>query len=181
MHSDCIVFVCMCFNLMLGGMSAAANAAPDAEFNFILAGGATSGFYCQHSYVVPFHISMGIFLICVGLLLCTIMAWRTVGGSLSKSHKCLHYVFVFTIAVLFILLGIGACASFLASFVSFIPTAVELFSITQAVYCNHVLIYWAFVEVVVILSVIGLGILVFTVSCIVSAFLFLLAWIDLSS
>ena len=166
---------------MLGGMSAAANAAPDAEFNFILAGGAISGFSCQLSYVVPFHISVGIFLICVGLLLCTIMAWRAVGGSLSKSHECLHYIFVFTIAVLFILLGIGACASFLASFVSFIPTAVELFSITQAVYCNHVLIYWAFVEVVVILSVIGLGTLVFTVSCIIFAFLFLLAWIDLRS
>ena len=166
---------------MLGGMSAAANAAPDAEFNFILAGGATSGFSCQHSFVVAFHISMGIFLICVGLLLCTIMAWRAVGGSLSKSHKCLHYVFVFTIAVLFILLGIGAFASLVASFVSFFPTAVELFFITQAVYCNHVIIYWAFVEVVVILSVIGIGILMFTVYCIIFAYLFLLAWTDLRS
>ena len=166
---------------MLGGMSAAANAAPDAEFNFILAGGATSGFYCQRSYVVAFHISVGIFLICVGLLLCTIMAWRAVGGSLSKSHECLHYVFVFTIAVLSILLGVSAFASVVASFVSFILTAVELFFITQAVYCNLVIIYWAFVEVVVILTVIGLGILMFIVYCIIFAFLFLLAWTDLRS
>ena len=164
---------------MLGGMSAAANAAPDAEFNFI--GGATSGFSCQLSFVVPFHISVGIFLICVGLLLCTIMVWRAVGGSLSKSHECLHYVFVFTIAMLFVLLGIGAFASFMASFVSFTPTAVDLFSVTQTVYCNHVIIYWAFVEIVVILSVIGLGILLLTVYCIIFAFLFLLAWTDLRS
>ena len=168
---------------MLGGMSAAANAAPDAEFNFILAaiGGNTSGFYCQLSTVVPFHISMGIFLICVGLLLCTIMAWRAVGGSLSRSHKCLHNIFIFTIAMLFVLLGIGAFASFVATFGLFFAAAVELFSIKQAVYCNHVLIYWAFVEIVVILPAIGLSILVFTVYCIVFAFLFLLAWTDLRS
>ena len=166
---------------MLGGMGAAANSAPDAEFDFISTGGATSGFSCQLSYVVPFHISMGIFLICVGLLLCTIMVWRAVGGSLSKSHERLHYIFVFTIAVLFILLGIGAFASVVASFGSFIPTAVELFSTTQADNCNHVIIYWAFVEVLIIPPVIGLSILVFTVYCIIFAFLFLLAWTDLRS
>ena len=160
---------------MLGGMSAAANAAPDAKFNFILADGATSGFSCQLSYVVPFHISMGIFLICVGLLLCTKMVWRAVGGSLSKSHECLHYVFVFTIAMLFVLLGIGAFASFIATFAMFIATVAEHFSTTQPVYCNHVIFYWAFVEIVVILPVIGLGIVVFAVSCIVFVFLFLLA------
>ena len=164
---------------MLGGMGAAANAAPDTtnEFDILFdTSPTTSGFHCKLVFVVPFHISMGIFLICVGLLLCTMMALRAVGKSLTKIHKYLHYTFLFALAVCFIVLNIGAFVSFMATFTTFIATAVQVFPITQADHCNHVLYYWAFVEVVVILAVIGLGILVFTVSCIVFVFFCLLAW-----
>ena len=75
----------------------------------------------------------------------------------------------------FVLLGIGSFISFIATFTSFIGTVAEHFSTTQPVYCNHVIFYWAFVEIVVILPVIGLGIVVFAVSCIVFVFLVLLA------
>ena len=164
---------------MLGGLGAAANAAPDTtnEFLFFHTSPTTSGFQCQLVFVVPFHISVGIFLSCVGLLLCSILVWRAVGNSLTKVHKCLHYTFLFALAVCFIVLSISAFVSLIATFTTFLATAcVNLFPITQADHCNHVLYYWAFVEVVVILAVIGLSILVFTVSCIVSVFFCLLAW-----
>ena len=169
------------FNSMLGGMGAAANAAPDTTNEFHLFRGGTSpptsGFHCQLVFVVPFHISMGLFLTCVGSLLCSIMVWRAVGKSLTKIHKCLHYTFLFTLAVCFTVLSVGVFASFIATFGLIIATAcVNLFPITQADHCNHVLYYWAFVEVVILLAVIGLGILVSTVSCIVFVFFCLLAW-----
>ena len=159
-----------CFS-MLGGMGAAANAAPDTtnEFNFILfhTSPTTSGFHCQLSFVVPFHISMGIILTCVGLLLCTIMVWRAVGNSLTKVHKCLHYTFLFALAVCFIVLIPVLFISLFAIPVLILVAAAEVFPIAKAVYCNHVLYYWAFVYVVILLAVIGVAIIVAIVCALV--------------
>ena len=162
-------------------MGAAANAAPDAEFNFILTafGGNTSGFSCQYGlFVVSFHISMGIFFICVGLLLCTIMVWRAVGRSLIKIHKCLHYTFLFALAVLFFVLIGSLLLSLLALAVSFMGTIGQVFPLANAVYCNPILYYWAFVYVVILLAMIGVAIIVAIVCGLVYLFFCLLAWTD---
>ena len=124
------------------------------------ASNATSKFYCQLEVVAPFHISMGGFLIGVGLLLSTIMVWIAVGDSLTKIHKFLHYTFVFTLAVCFIVLIPILFISVFATLVLFIIAAVEVFPIANAFYCNPILYYWAFVYVVILLAVIGVTIIV---------------------
>ena len=53
-----------------------------------------------------------------------------------------------------------------------IPTAANIFPITQAVYCNHVLYYWAFVDVVILVAFLGVVIIFVIVFCIVSPFLY---------
>ena len=147
---------------MLGGLGAAANAAQNTTSEFNL----TSGFQCQLVLVVPFHISVGISLICVGLLLCTMMALRAVGDSLDKWPR---YTFIFVIVVLSIVLIVGLFVSLFV--LTFMLNAHELFPITQAVYCNHVLYYWAFVYAVIFWAVVGVIIIVGIVFCIVSLFL----------
>ena len=140
----------------LGGMGAASNA--------------TSKFYCQLQSVVAFHISMGIFLTCVGLLLCTIMVWRAVGDALTKIHKSLHHTFLFALAVCFIVLIPVLFFSLFAILGLFILAAIEVFPIAKADYCNHVLYYWAFVYVVILLAVVGVAIIVGIVYALVFLF-----------
>ena len=174
------------FNSMLGGLGAAANATQNttqnttSEFNSTLVGTTptTSGFHCRLSSVVRFHISAGIFLTCVGLLLCTIMIWRAVGRSLTKIHKCLHYTFLFALAVLFFVLIGGLIISLFATCLLLILAAVQMFPITQAVYCNHVLYYWAYVCVVILLAVIGVASIVAIVYALVFLFRCLLELTD---
>ena len=142
------------------------------------ASNATSKFYCQLQTVVAFHISMGGFLTCVGLLLCITLVWRAVGDSLSKIHECLHYTFLFTLAVCFIVLITVLVISLFATLGLFIIAAVYVLPIANALYCNHVLYYWAFVYVVILLAVIGVAIIVAIMCALVFLFRCLLAWTD---
>ena len=164
---------------MLGGMGAAANAAQNStsEFNLTLVGtsATTNGFQCQLFFVVPFHISMGIFLISFGLLLCTQIVMIAVSDSLTKIHKCLHYTFAFVLLVSFIVVFASLSVSLFAASSLFIVVAFyEVFPITNADNCNHVLYYWAFVYVVIVLAVIGVAIMLFIVSVIMLVFFYLL-------
>ena len=148
---------------MLGGLGAAANAAPDTTSEFNL----TSGFQCQLVFVVPLHISAGISLICAGLLLCTMMALRAVGDSLDKWPR---YTFVFVIVVLSIVLIVSLFVSFFV--LSCLLAAYEVFPITQADHCNHVLYYWAFVYAVILVAFWGVIFIFLFVFGIVSPFLY---------
>ena len=144
-------------NSILGGMSAAGNA--------------TSTLHCQLPAVLPFYITMGGFLVGLGWLLCFLMMLKGVGGSL---HKYLRYTIVFIFAVLissliFSIFGLSALL---------IPTAANIFPITQAKHCNHVIYYWALVEVVIILIVNGLSTIGFLLYWIVASCFCLLAWTD---
>ena len=148
---------------MLGGLGAAANAAQNTTSEFNL----TSGFQCHLVFVVPLHISAGISLICAGLLLCTIMALRAVGDSLDKWPR---YTFIFVIVVLSIVLIVGLFVSLFV--LLFLLGTHEVFPITQADHCNHVLYYWAFVYVVILVAFLGFVIILPIVVCIVSPFLY---------
>lgn len=141
----------------LGGMSAAENA--------------TSTLHCQLPAVLPFYITMGGFLVGVGWLLFILMMVKGVCGSL---HKYLRYTFVFILAVLIVGLFLALNALFVLS----IQAATNIFPVTQAKYCNHVIYYWALVEVVITLIVDALFSVVFLLYCVGVSCCCLLAWTD---
>ena len=140
-----------------GGMSAAENA--------------TSTLHCQLQEVLLFYITMGGFLVGVGWLLFILMMVKGVCGSL---HKYLHYTFVFILAVLIV----GLLLSLNALFVLSIGAAINMFPVTQAEYCNHVIYYWALVEVVITLIVNALFSVVFLLYCVGVLCCCLLVWTD---
>ena len=160
MHSKCVyvIFIKVIADVsILGGMGAAANAA--------------SKFHCQLQSVVPFYITMGGFLSGVGCLLFILVILKTVSGSL---HKYLRYTFVFILTVLIMSLFVSIVAVPVLS----ITAAASMFPITQAEYCSHVIYYWAFVEVLIILSTFGLFTVVFLLYWTVVSCYCLLAWLN---
>ena len=66
--------------------------------------------------------------------------------------------------------------SIVAVFVLSIVAAANIFPITQAEYCSHVIYYWALVEGLIILSAFGLFSVVFLLYWIVVLYYCLLAW-----
>jgi len=139
--------------LILGGIGAVAPASPNNTF------------YCG-DVNIPFNLSIGGFLICVAVLLIfcglLLLVWGLTPERCFTIHKCATYTLISIITVLVIMLAL----SVIAVAVFFIFTAVVVFgnfSFLSAYHCNLgllVMYYWAFVEIIIILSLIGLVIIV---------------------
>lgn len=139
--------------LILGGIGAVAPASPNNTF------------YCG-DVDIPFNLSIGGFLICVAVLLIScgllILVWGLTPERFFTIHKCATYTLISIITVLVIVLVL----SVIAVAVFFIFTAVVVFgnfSSLSAYHCNLgllVMYYWAFAEIIIILSLIGLVIIV---------------------
>ena len=119
---------------------------------------ATNATFCQ-AFFAPYHISAGGFLVALGLLLLIMLAWKAVRKSLSNTYKCLYNVIVYTLATFVIVLIVSLFASFMSGLIFFIYTALYIFGNITTYHCHHVPYYWAFVEIVMILSLIGLAML----------------------
>ena len=120
---------------------------------------ATNATYCQ-LFFAPYHISVGGFLSALGLLLCIMLLWKAIKKSLSNTCKCLYNVIVYTLAIFVIVLIFSLFVSSMSGLVFFIYAAVYVFgSITDNNHCHHVPYYWAFVEIVITLLLVGLAIL----------------------
>ena len=113
---------------------------------------------CQ-VFFSPYHISVGGFLVALGLLLSIMLVWRAVRKSLSNSCKCLYNVTVYTLAIFVIVLIVSLPVSFMSGFIFFIDAALYIFGSITIDHCHHVSYYWAFVEIVVIFLLVGLAIL----------------------
>ena len=113
---------------------------------------------CQ-VFFSPYHISVGGFLVGLGLLLSIMLVWRAVRESLSNSCKCLYNVTVYTLAIFVIVLIVSLPVSFMSGFIFFVYAAWYIFGSITIDHCHHVSYYWAFVEIVVIFLLVGLAIL----------------------
>ena len=119
----------------------------------------TSAFYCQPIIIVPFHIFVGSFLIALGVLLFSLLVWGAVRRSL---YKCLHSIIAYMLAILVIVLIASLISLISLGIILFFGAAHEVFSTGTSISadrCNLVSYYWAFVEIVIILSIAGLAIL----------------------
>lgn len=138
---------------ILGGIGAVAPASPNNTL------------YCG-DVDIPFNLSIGGFLICVAVLLIfcglLLLVWGLTPERFFTIHKCATYTLISIITVLVIMLVL----SVIAVAVFFIFTAVVVFgnfSSLSAYHCNLgllVMYYWAFAEIIIILSLIGLVIIV---------------------
>ena len=140
----------------LGSIGVAAAAVPTTN--------ATNSTLCQ-GFFAPYHASVGSFFSALGLLLCTILVWGAVRRSLSDTYKCLYNIIVYTLAILVITpLFVCLLVSFGAGLYFFMYVAVYIFSSITTDHCHDVAYYWAFVETLIVLLLIGLAIL-FTLFC----------------
>ena len=119
---------------------------------------ATNATFCQ-AFFVPYHISAGGFFAVLGLLLLILLVWRVVRKSLSNSCKCLYNVTVYTLAIFVIVLIVSLFVSFMSGFIFFIYAALYIFGGINTYHCHRVPYYWAFVEIVIVLSLVGLAML----------------------
>ena len=127
-------------------------------------------FYCGN-VDIAFNVSLGGFLVCVALLLISgglvILVWVLPPDWVFTVHKCMTYTLIAIITVLVIVV----CLSVIAVAVFFLFSAVVVFanfSLIGGYHCNSgllVMFYWAFTEIVIILSLIGLFIIVAVVFC----------------
>ena len=129
-----------------------------------------STFYCGN-VDIAFNVSLGGFLICVALLLISgglvILVWVLPPDWLFTVHKCMTYTLIAIITVLVVVV----CLSVIAVAAFFLFSAVVVFanfSLIGGYHCNSgllVMYYWAFTEIVIILSLIGLVVIVAVVFC----------------
>ena len=127
-------------------------------------------FYCGN-VDIAFNVSLGGFLVCVALSLISggllILVWVLPPDWVFTVHKCVTYTLIAIITVLVIVV----CLSVIAVAAFFIFSAVVVFanfSLIGGYHCNSgllVMFYWAFTEIVIILSLIGLLIIVAVVFC----------------
>ena len=121
---------------------------------------ATNATFCQF-FFAPYHISAGSFFAALGLLLLILLVWRAVRESLSNC-KCLYNVTVYTLATFVIVLIVSLFVSFMSGFILLIYTGLYIFGVLGGIttyHCHRVPYYWAFVEIVIVLSLVGLAML----------------------
>lgn len=138
-----------------------------------------STYYCG-TLVYPFHLCTGGFLSSCGLLICILLVWVAIKERFPNIHECVYYATASIVAVFVIVLALILVVSVLSGIVIFFLTAVNVFRIftsISAYYCNTITYYWAFTEIVIILSLIGLAIIVFIAATIVSLFFVTVSWL----
>ena len=119
---------------------------------------ATNATFCQ-AFFAPYHISAGGFLVALGLLLLIMLAWKAVRKSLSNTYKCLYNVIVYTLAIFVIVLIVSLFVSFMSGLVFFVYAAWYILGNITIYHCHRVPYYWAFVEIVIVFSLVGLAML----------------------
>lgn len=123
---------------------------------------------------------MGGLLSSCGLLICILLVWVAIKDRFHNIHKCVYYATASIVAVFFIVLVLILVVSVLSGIVIFIITAMNvlhIFTSISAYYCNTITYYWAFTEIVIVLSLIGLVIIVFIAATIVSLFFVTVSWL----
>ena len=147
---------------MLGSMGAAA---PTDDRSY----------YCG-KLVFPFHLCVGGFLTSCGLLICVFSVWKAVKELFSNGHRCVDYTIAVIAAVFAVVLLPCSTVSFFGGILLYFFTAIDVFRTFSAIsiyHCNYdalVMYYWAFAEIVIPLSLIGLVISVLIIVGIVALF-----------
>lgn len=173
----------MGFELALGGMRSRPNHFL-VHSNLGAIGAAASDsvnstYYCG-TLVFPFHLCVGGFVSSCGLLICISLVWVAIKKRFPNSHECVYYATAYIVAVFVIVLVPILVVSALSGIVIFFITAVNVFRIfttVSAYYCNTITYYWAFTEIVIVLSLIGLAIIVLIAATIVSLFFGTVSWL----